>query len=159
MLNKPVVWNHHVCNYKWEYSLKDEGTISHIETSCWFLHIELSTCFLSGMVNRNEAKWREVRRFTLSTLREFGMGKKTMSERIQEEALCLVEELVATQGTLEPYVFQRKFCHPSMQEVGFYFVIVVGDCNLSLLTSDLSDFNSLFKYWASFIFFLGVMVL
>ncbi|XP_077780435.1 cytochrome P450 2C20-like isoform X1 [Podarcis muralis] len=51
-----------------------------------------------GMVNRNEAKWREVRRFTLSTLREFGMGKKTMSERIQEEALCLVEELVATQG-------------------------------------------------------------
>nr|XP_028572974.1 cytochrome P450 2C20-like isoform X1 [Podarcis muralis] len=51
-----------------------------------------------GLVNRNEAKWREVRRFTLSTLREFGMGKKTMSERIQEEALCLVEELVATQG-------------------------------------------------------------
>nr|XP_034960574.1 cytochrome P450 2C55-like isoform X2 [Zootoca vivipara] len=51
-----------------------------------------------GLSTRNEAKWRELRRFTFSTLREFGMGKRTMSERIQEEALCLVEELVATQG-------------------------------------------------------------
>ncbi|XP_032995432.1 cytochrome P450 2B4-like [Lacerta agilis] len=51
-----------------------------------------------GPFTRNEAKWRELHRFTFSTLREFGMGKRTMSERIQEEALCLVEELVATQG-------------------------------------------------------------
>uniref|UniRef100_A0A8D2KR94 Uncharacterized protein n=1 Tax=Varanus komodoensis TaxID=61221 RepID=A0A8D2KR94_VARKO len=46
----------------------------------------------------SEIKWRELRRFTLSTLREFGMGKKAMSERVQKEALCLVEEVATTQG-------------------------------------------------------------
>ncbi|XP_066468984.1 cytochrome P450 2B4-like [Tiliqua scincoides] len=51
-----------------------------------------------GFVNSNENKWRELRRFTLSTLRDFGMGKRRMSDRVQEEALCLVEEIAAAQG-------------------------------------------------------------
>ncbi|XP_029141823.1 cytochrome P450 2C5-like [Protobothrops mucrosquamatus] len=51
-----------------------------------------------GLVSDDEKKWREMRRFTLSTLRDFGMGKKRMSERVQEEALCLVEEMAATKG-------------------------------------------------------------
>ncbi|XP_062976492.1 cytochrome P450 2F2-like isoform X2 [Elgaria multicarinata webbii] len=46
----------------------------------------------------NEKKWRELRRFTISTLRDFGMGKKTMSARVQEEALYLVEEMATAQG-------------------------------------------------------------
>ncbi|XP_039178236.1 cytochrome P450 2C5-like [Crotalus tigris] len=51
-----------------------------------------------GISTNDEKKWRELRRFTLSTLRDFGMGKKRMSERVQEEALCLVEEMAATKG-------------------------------------------------------------
>ncbi|KAM6471615.1 cytochrome P450 2C5-like [Liasis olivaceus] len=51
-----------------------------------------------GIVSKNETKWRELRRFTLSTLRNFGMGKTAMSERVQEEALCLVEEIATRQG-------------------------------------------------------------
>nr|XP_056704199.1 cytochrome P450 2C20-like [Euleptes europaea] len=51
-----------------------------------------------GDSERNERKWREQRRFLLSTLRDFGMGKKTMSERVQEEAGCLVQEIAATKG-------------------------------------------------------------
>ncbi|XP_025032976.1 cytochrome P450 2C38-like, partial [Python bivittatus] len=43
-------------------------------------------------------QWRELRRFTLSALRDFGMGKKRMSERVQEEALCLAEEMATTKG-------------------------------------------------------------
>ncbi|XP_032094913.1 cytochrome P450 2C15-like [Thamnophis elegans] len=46
----------------------------------------------------DEKKWRELRHFTLSTLRDFGMGKKRMSERVQEEALCLVEEMATKKG-------------------------------------------------------------
>ncbi|KAM6471616.1 cytochrome P450 2C5-like [Liasis olivaceus] len=51
-----------------------------------------------GIVSKNEAKWRELRRFTLSTLRNFGMGKTAMSTRVQEEAVCLAEEMVTRRG-------------------------------------------------------------
>ncbi|XP_013921564.1 PREDICTED: cytochrome P450 2C4-like, partial [Thamnophis sirtalis] len=51
-----------------------------------------------GFSTTDEKKWRELRRFTLSTLRDFGMGKKRMSERVQEEALCLVEEMATKKG-------------------------------------------------------------
>ncbi|PKU27717.1 cytochrome p450 2c5-like [Limosa lapponica baueri] len=46
-----------------------------------------------GFVSNNEKKWRELRRFTLSTLRDFGMGKSSMSQRVQQEAQHLVELL------------------------------------------------------------------
>ncbi|XP_060127784.1 cytochrome P450 2C55-like [Zootoca vivipara] len=53
-----------------------------------------------GLSCSTEKKWRELRRFTLTTLRDFGMGKKTMSKRVQEEALCLVEAMATTKGQL-----------------------------------------------------------
>ncbi|XP_063148982.1 cytochrome P450 2C5-like [Candoia aspera] len=60
-----------------------------------------------GILSRNETKWRELRRFTLSTLRNFGMGKTAMSKRVQEEALCLAEEIATTQG--QPFDPRRGF--------------------------------------------------
>uniref|UniRef100_A0A7M4EL06 Cytochrome P450 2C5-like n=1 Tax=Crocodylus porosus TaxID=8502 RepID=A0A7M4EL06_CROPO len=43
---------------------------------------------------------RKLRKFTLTTLREFGMGKRTMSERIQKEAHFLVEAMADMKGHL-----------------------------------------------------------
>ncbi|XP_069728442.1 cytochrome P450 2C5-like [Phaenicophaeus curvirostris] len=56
-----------------------------------------------GFVSNNEKKWRELRRFTLSTLRDFGMGKSSMSQRVQQEAQHLVEMLAKLEGkSFEP---------------------------------------------------------
>ncbi|XP_070793565.1 cytochrome P450 2C20-like isoform X1 [Pituophis catenifer annectens] len=60
-----------------------------------------------GLTTTDEKKWRELRRFTLSTLRDFEMGKKKKSERVQEEALCLVEEIATTKG--QPFNPRRIF--------------------------------------------------
>ncbi|NXT19784.1 CP2CK protein, partial [Syrrhaptes paradoxus] len=51
-----------------------------------------------GIIFSNNKEWLEVRRFALSTLRNFGMGKRSIEEKIQEESEHLLEEINKTKG-------------------------------------------------------------
>ncbi|KAM9197923.1 cytochrome P450 2E1-like [Dugong dugon] len=51
-----------------------------------------------GIIFNNGPTWKDTRRFSLTILRNYGMGKEGNEQRIQREAHFLLEELRKTQG-------------------------------------------------------------
>ncbi|XP_030074575.1 cytochrome P450 2F3 [Microcaecilia unicolor] len=52
----------------------------------------------NGIVYGTGERWRQLRRFAITTLKNFGMGKRSLEERVKEEAQYLIAELQKTNG-------------------------------------------------------------
>ncbi|XP_062996482.1 cytochrome P450 2G1-like isoform X1 [Elgaria multicarinata webbii] len=83
------------------YKAVKEALVDHAEEFSGRGHLATVDDFVQGfgIAFANGERWKQLRRFTLSTLRNFGMGKRSIEERIQEEAQFLVEEFRKTHGS------------------------------------------------------------
>ena len=51
-----------------------------------------------GLTYNSDRPWKILRRFALQALRDFGVGKKSLEEKVQEEVNVVMETLTSSKG-------------------------------------------------------------
>ncbi|XP_077192800.1 cytochrome P450 2G1-like [Paroedura picta] len=103
-----------------------------------------------GVAFANGERWKQLRRFSLTVLRNFGMGKRSIEERIQEEAQYLMEEFRETKGLpFDPTFFLSRTVSNVISSVVFGSRFDYADKTfLSLLRMINESFIEMSTAWA-----------
>ncbi|XP_013390825.1 cytochrome P450 2H1 [Lingula anatina] len=80
-----------------EAFVKNAATVSARPTWIYFLRQTVGKGG-AGVIFKSGHEWKELRRFTLSSLRDLGLGRKSLQERIQDEARYLVQNIEDENG-------------------------------------------------------------
>ncbi|XP_013389520.1 cytochrome P450 2H2-like [Lingula anatina] len=80
-----------------EAFVKNAATVSDRPTWVYFLR-QIVGKDGAGVLFKNGHAWKELRRFTLSSLRDFGLGRKSLQEKIQDVARYLVQSIEDENG-------------------------------------------------------------
>ncbi|XP_078096808.1 cytochrome P450 2K1-like isoform X2 [Mustelus asterias] len=82
------------------YETVNDALVKHAEEFGGRAHIPIFEATIKGhgIVFGHGESWKQMRRFTLTTLRDFGMGKKTIEDKIIEETEFLIKMFDSYKG-------------------------------------------------------------
>jgi hypothetical protein len=64
----------------------------------YLFKININTNFIAGVIWQSGEPWKVLRKFVLQTLRDFGVGKTSLEEKIMHEVDAANEVLTASEG-------------------------------------------------------------
>uniref|UniRef100_A0A8C4RCP7 Cytochrome P450 2B4-like n=1 Tax=Erpetoichthys calabaricus TaxID=27687 RepID=A0A8C4RCP7_ERPCA len=140
------------------YEAVQEALVQHADVFAGRAQFPLLVRLLRGfgLTLSNGERWKQLRRFTLTTLRNFGMGKHSIEEWIQEEARHLTEEFRknasllcdptfflsrAVSNVICSIVFGQRF---EYQDKRFVHLLKLLNENVQLISSPSGQFYNVF---------------